>query len=39
MDRLVKMDRQAFVASMRAEFEKVMGQVADAVTAIGIFSR
>ena len=31
MDRLVKMDREAFVASMRAEFEKVMGQVADAV--------
>src|SRR5579864_2521294 len=31
MDRLVKMDREAYVASMRAEFEKVMGQVADAV--------
>jgi hypothetical protein len=31
MDRLVKMDRAAFVAAMRVEFEKVMGQVADAV--------
>jgi hypothetical protein len=31
MERLVNMNREAYIASMRAEFEKVMGQVADAV--------
>ncbi len=31
MDRLVRMDREAYVSSMRAEFEKVMREVADAV--------
>jgi hypothetical protein len=33
MDRLMGMDREAYAAAMRQEFEKVIRQVADAVNA------
>ncbi len=33
MDRLLQMDRQKYLAEMRAELERVLGQVADAVNA------
>src|SRR5512132_3969524 len=33
MDRLLQMDRQKYVAQMRAEVERVLGKVADAVNA------
>lgn len=33
MDRLVQMDRDKYVTQMRAEMERVLGQVADAVNA------
>jgi hypothetical protein len=33
MDRLTQMDRQKYLAEMRAEVERVLGKVADAVNA------
>jgi hypothetical protein len=33
MDRLVQMDREAFVVTMLADVRRIMGQIADAVNA------
>jgi hypothetical protein len=33
MDRLLQMDRQKYLAEMRAEMDRVLGKVADAVNA------
>jgi hypothetical protein len=33
MDRLLQMDKQKYLAEMRADVERILGQVADAVNA------